>query len=75
MVDLSSIKKAEKEIEVGKVNLANAVKTTFVVGTKVFMKGPRGEKETQVLGVEGEELMLETSKGSMKRHYSVVRPA
>ena len=53
--------------------LAQAVAATFPAGTKVFVKGPRGEKETQVIRVEGEDLYLQTSNGEMKRHYSVVR--
>lgn len=75
MVDLNAIKAAEAEIENAKNKLAAAVASTFVGGTRVFVKGPRGEKETSVVSVEGENLLLETSNGTMKRHYSVVRPA
>lgn len=73
MNPLATIQAAEQKIAEAKAGLAQAVAATFPAGTKVFVKGPRGEKETQVIRVEGEDLYLQTSNGEMKRHYSVVR--
>lgn len=75
MATLDAIKAAESSIAAGKANLAEAVKATFVAGTKVIVKGPQGDKETEVVSVEGEDLFLKSAKGSFKRHYSVVRLA
>jgi len=75
MDPLAKIKLAEQEIETGKAHLAQAVADTFTKGCKVLVKGPRGEKETQVLRTDGEDLYLQTSSGEMKRHYSVVKLA
>lgn len=73
MVNLAAIKKAEADIASAKNQLVTAVKSTFVPGTKVFVKGPRGEKETEVVEAVGEDLMVKTSSGVMKRHYSTLR--
>lgn len=75
MANLDAIKAAEKNLEDAKANLAGAVENTFVEGTKVLVKGPQGDKETEVVSVSGEDLMLKSSKGTFKRHYSVVRLA
>lgn len=73
MANLDMIKKAEAGVAQAKKDLVEAVGKTFVPGTKVTVKGPRGEKETQVINVAGEDLLLETSKGTMKRHYATVK--
>jgi hypothetical protein len=74
-MDMSAIQAVEKKIADAKIELAGAVKSTFVKGTKVLVKGPRGDQETSVIRVEGEDVFLTTAKSEMKRHYSVVRLA
>ena len=73
MATLDAIKAAEKTLADAKANLAGAVENTFVAGMKVLVKGPRGDKETEVVSADGEDLQLASAKGSFKRHYSVVR--
>jgi hypothetical protein len=75
MTTLDAIKAAEKAVEDAKANLAGAVENTFVEGTKVLVKGPQGDKETEVVSASGEDVLVKTSKGTMKRHYSTLRLA
>jgi len=69
------IKTAEENIERAHQDLVAAIKATYPKGSKVFIKGPKGEKEVSVINTDGEDLILTTAKGEMKRNYKVVRKA
>lgn len=51
--------------------LEAAVKAGFPTGTKIIIKGLRGDEEKVVDGHDGENLVI----GKTKRHFSKVRKA
>jgi len=65
------IQEALKNRDSAQAALEQAVKDNFPKGTKVVIKGLRGDEEKVVEDHSGESLVL----GKQKRHFSKVRKA
>lgn len=64
-----NLETAVKARDEAQKSLEKIVKESFPVGTKVIIKGLRGDEEKTVDGHDGESLVI----GKQKRHFSKVR--
>ncbi|OHD13626.1 MAG: hypothetical protein A2Z96_07010 [Spirochaetes bacterium GWB1_48_6] len=64
-----NIDAAVKARDEAQTALEKSVKESFPLGTKVIIKGLRGDEEKTVDGHDGESLVI----GKQKRHFSKVR--